>query len=133
MSSNLHIPKVCQFCGKAFVARTTVTQFCGDNCSKKGYKKRIRDAKVQTAIIETQQTLQSLQSPQTSISNQNYNTSAKAQVNINFKAFLSVQEAAELIGASRWTIQRLINSDKLKAAKIGRRTIINRTEIDKLF
>lgn len=133
MSSNLHIPKVCQFCGKAFVARTTVTQYCGDSCSKKAYKKRIRDAKVQTAIIETQQTLQSLQSPQTSISNQIYSSNTKAQVNINFKVFLSVQEAAELIGASRWTIQRLINSDKLKAAKIGRRTIINRTEIDKLF
>ena len=43
MSSNIHIPKTCQFCGKAFIARTTVTKYCGNSCAKKAYKKRKRD------------------------------------------------------------------------------------------
>jgi len=49
-------------------------------------------------------------------------------INLRDKEFLSVQEAAILLGASRWTIQRMINRNELKASKIGRRTIIKRTE-----
>ena len=49
------------------------------------------------------------------------------------KEFLSVQETAILLGASRWTIQRMIQRAELKAGKLGRRTIIPRSEIDNLF
>lgn len=71
------------------------------------------------------QSLQSLQNLQSS--------QKPAAIPLNAKEFLSVQDAANLIGASRWTIQRLIKSNKIKATKIGRRTIISRSEIDKLF
>lgn len=128
MSSNLQIPKVCQLCGKAFVARTTTTKYCGDTCSKRAYKIRIREQKVQAALEQSLQEMQSLQSPQTSQSLQRTSI-----LPLTAKEFLSIQEAAFLIGASRWTIQRLIKNKKIKAAKIGRRTIISRSEIDKLF
>ncbi|HRF16464.1 MAG TPA: excisionase family DNA-binding protein, partial [Bacteroidia bacterium] len=49
------------------------------------------------------------------------------------KEFLSVQETCQLIGASRWTIYRLIDAGSLKASKLGSRTIIPRTEINNLF
>lgn len=128
MSSNLHIPKVCQLCGKAFVARTTTTKYCGDTCSKKAYKIRMREQKVQASLEQSHQEMQSLQSLQ------NLQSSQKpTAIPLNAKEFLSVQDAAALIGASRWTIQRLIKSSKIKATKIGRRTIISRSEIDKLF
>ena len=55
------------------------------------------------------------------------------QTNINTKDFLSIQEAAQLLGASRWTIQRLIKRQQLSAAKLGSRTIIARSEINNLF
>ncbi len=122
MSSNLQIPKICQHCGNSFVARTTVTKYCGDTCAKRAYKKRKRDEKIKAALEETQQNiqgLQTLQSPQSST--------------LHSKQFLSVREAANLIGASRWTIQRMIQREQLKVAKFGRRTIIARTEIDNLF
>ena len=122
MSSNLQIPKVCQHCGNSFVARTTVTKYCGDICAKRAYKKRKRDEKVKAALEETQQNIQGLQTVQSQQSS-----------TIHSKQFLSVQEAANLIGASRWTIQRMIQREQLKAAKFGRRTIIARTEIDNLF
>jgi hypothetical protein len=50
MSSNLFIPKSCKHCGKAFTARTTVTNYCGDTCAKKAYKARKRNEKIQTTL-----------------------------------------------------------------------------------
>jgi excisionase family DNA binding protein len=122
MSSNIQIPKVCQHCGNSFVARTTVTRYCSKQCNSRAYKKQKRDEKVKATLKETKETLQgvqTLQSPQSST--------------LHSKQYLSVQEAANLIGTSRWTIQRMIKREQLKAAKFGRRTIIAKSEIDNLF
>lgn len=89
---------------------------------------RKKEEKIQQALSEQintandakSQTLQSLQTMQ-------------PHLNLKTKEFLSVQEAAELLGASRWTIQRLVQRNVLNAAKLGRRTIIQRSEIDNLF
>jgi excisionase family DNA binding protein len=52
---------------------------------------------------------------------------------LQLKTFLSIDEAAMLLGASRRTIQRLIAKGSIKAGKLGSRSIIQRAEIDKLF
>jgi excisionase family DNA binding protein len=44
------------------------------------------------------------------------------------KEYLSVADACELYGISRFTVYRLIDSGKIAAGKIGRRTIIPRSE-----
>lgn len=50
------------------------------------------------------------------------------------KEFLSVREAAKLIGCCRQTVYTLVNSGKIKGANIKiKKTIIPRTEINKLF
>ncbi len=54
MSSNLKITRICQHCGIEFIARTTVTRYCGDHCSKRAYKVRIKQQKVQASNSETQ-------------------------------------------------------------------------------
>lgn len=117
MSSNIRIEKVCNLCGTKYVAKTTVTQFCSDNCAKRAYKLRLREAKVKTAIED--QRLEFLTPSYVSL--------------ISKKEFLSIKETAQLLGASRWTIYRLIKSGKLGATKLQRRTIINRAGIDQLF
>jgi excisionase family DNA binding protein len=122
MSSNIQIPKTCQHCGKAFIAKTTVTKFCSDNCAKLNYKKRKREEKFQQSLKDDIQSKQKPDSPTPS-----------NQLNLSSKEFLSIKEAAELLGASRWTIQRMIKSSKISHAKVGRRTIIKRSEINKLF
>lgn len=114
MSSNIRIDKTCQFCGNKFVAKTTVTQFCSDNCAKRAYKVRIRDKKIQEAIKEE-------------------STSAFYNPVLSQKEFLSIKETAQLMGASRWTIYRLIENGKLKATKLRRRTILRREDINELF
>jgi excisionase family DNA binding protein len=53
--------------------------------------------------------------------------------NLREKEFLSILEVATLLGASRWTIQRMVKSNRLPVAKLGSRTIIKRASIDNLF
>ncbi|PWJ56014.1 excisionase family DNA binding protein [Dyadobacter jejuensis] len=115
MSSNIRVPKICQHCGTEFIAKTTVTQFCGDGCAKRAYKKRNRDAKVQEIAPVV-------------IQKHNFNQQQVAE-----KDFLSIEETCKLLGASRMTLYRQIKKGTIRAGKIGRRTIIKRTEIDKLF
>lgn len=114
MSSNIRISRCCQFCGNSFTAKTTVTKFCSDNCAKKAYKERIKlqniDKSNQETIIQTE-----------------FNPI------IQLKEYLNIKETSILLGASRWTIYRLIENGKLKASKIGARTIVKRSEIENLF
>jgi excisionase family DNA binding protein len=112
--------------------QTTTTRFCGHKCASREYKQRKREEKVQTTLSDqiksgtsaNSENLQSLQS--LPIKTGNF-------INLRDKEFLSVQETAILLGASRWTIQRMIQREELKAGKLGRRTIIPRSEIDNLF
>ena len=115
MSSNMRIPKLCQLCGADFIARTTTTQFCGDPCAKKAYKLRMRDSKIKAV-------------PTVAIQRHEFN-----QEHIREKDFLSIAEISKLLGASRITIYRQIKQGNIRAGKIGRRTIIKRSEIEKLF
>ena len=55
MSSNIKVQRICQHCGNEFTARTTVTQYCSDTCSKRAYKARIKAAKIESSNKETQQ------------------------------------------------------------------------------
>ena len=50
MSSNIRIPKICEFCNNAFIAKTTTTRYCSDNCFKKAYKARKREEKINNAF-----------------------------------------------------------------------------------
>ena len=120
MSSNLYIPKKCKHCGNAFIARTTVTKYCGDNCAKKAYKARKRNEKIQSTLTVDMQ--KNNEAPSIT----NYDT-------VNNKDFLSVTEASQLIGVSRWTIQRMIQQGRLKAVPFGRKHIVARWQIENLF
>ena len=115
MSSNIRVPKICQHCGAEFIAKTTVTKYCSDTCSKRAYKKRKRSEKIEkVANVATQK----IEFTQDVIGN---------------KDFLSISETCSLLGASRMTLYRQIKKGTIKAAKLGSRTIIKRTEIEKLF
>lgn len=116
MSSNIKVQRICQHCGKEFTARTTVTQYCSDTCSKRAYKARLRANKVEESNKETQR--------------------QKNQPIEELKAreFLTVTQVSKLIGCSRQNVYNLINTGKLKATNIlQKKTIVKRTEIDRLF
>jgi excisionase family DNA binding protein len=117
MSSSLTFKKICEFCGKEFEAKTLYTRYCNHTCNSRHYKKMKRDEKIQSV----------LQPQQAEPEQQKFDNA------IQRKEFLSVDEAATLLGASRRTIQRMIAKGALKIGKLGRRIIISRKEIDKLF
>lgn len=116
MASNIQVQRICQFCDKEFTARTTVTRYCSDNCSKRGYKARKRAEKIENSNKKTK------------------TIKEKPIADINAKVFLSVREVATLIGCSRQTVYSIINTGRLKAVNLKeKKTIIRRVDIDKLF
>tara|TARA_R110002049_G_scaffold176163_1_gene343336 strand:+ start:101 stop:556 length:456 start_codon:yes stop_codon:yes gene_type:complete len=120
MSSNLFIPKTCKHCGNAFTARTTVTKYCTSVCASKAYKVRKRQEKIQSTLTTDMQ----VQKSEPTLTYHN---------TINNKDFLSVTDVSKLIGVSRWTIQRMIQQERLKAVSFGRKRIIARSQIENLF
>ena len=116
MSSNIKIQRICQHCGNEFTARTTVTQYCGDDCAKRAYKARQRAAKVELSNKETQQ------------------IKAKPLKELKAKEFLTVRDVATLLNSSIRTAYRLIEQGNIRAVNISqRKTLVKRSEIDNLF
>jgi excisionase family DNA binding protein len=118
MSSNLQFNKTCEFCGKEFTAKTLFTRYCSHACNSRHYKKLKREETIQKVVEEQKQ-------PQAE--------TIPVDTSLSLKEFLSIDEVASLLGASRRTIHRLLASNQIKAAKIGSRTIIKRSELDNLF
>lgn len=122
MSSNLALPKSCVYCGKTFIAKTTLTRYCCHSCNSRHYKLKARENKILSALVQNQQTVHSLQSLHSSQPH-----------SLISKNYLCIKDAALLIGVSRWTINRMIKRGDLNIHKFGRKKIIERSQIDKLF
>ena len=54
MSSNIKIVKICEYCNNEFIAKTTKTKCCSDNCSKRFFKLKIKNGKIAQAELKTQ-------------------------------------------------------------------------------
>lgn len=116
MSSNIRVQRICQHCRTEFTAKTTVTQYCSDKCSKRAYKERIKLGKIVRSNKETN-----------SIVNKNLES-------VKQQEYLKVRDASLLIGCSTKTIYRLIEKRELRASNLAdRMTRIRRAEIDKLL
>ncbi|MFN4764603.1 helix-turn-helix domain-containing protein [Gillisia sp. Q332] len=119
MSSNMRINKKCQLCNREFIAKTTVTKFCGKDCAKIAYKAKKRAEKISSStrkyasrVVDPKDRVQELQ----------------------LREFLSVKDTALLLGCSSKTIYRLIEKGTINATNIGDRlTRIKRTEVDHIF
>ena len=116
MSSNIRVNRICQYCGKEFEARTTVTKTCSDQCAKKLYKQRQKEGKIQRSIAETM------------------SVRTKPLEELKTKEFLTVKDLSRLLSCSVRTAYNLISNGNIKAVNLAqRKTLIKRSEIDKLF
>jgi len=113
-SLTICIEKTCEVCGVKYIAKKTITRSCSLNCARLLYKRTKRNEKIEAAIRK-----ETIVKP--------FNPT------ISQKEFLTINEACQLINASRWTIYRLIDKGQLKAGKVGRNTRIPRTAINELF
>ena len=94
----MEVRKICQWCGKPFIAQKTTTCYCSHQCSNLGYKERIRERKRQ--LKRSQELLQPRQA-------------AEGQ------DFFSFAQAAKLIGVTRQYIYKLVKESKLRASRIS--------------
>ncbi|EOR94203.1 putative transposase [Arcticibacter svalbardensis MN12-7] len=116
MSSNIRIRRVCLHCGKEFEARTTVTNYCSSQCSKRAYKSRIRIEKISKSNVETNEIIN------------------KPILDLLGKEFLTVREVASLLNSSKQTVYTLIKSGTLLGVNIKKKkTLVRRSDIDRLF
>jgi len=116
MSSNIRVQKICEYCKNEFTARKTVSRTCSDNCAKRLYKQKQRAEKIAATDKAT--------------------LSIKMQPleEIKAKEFLTVRDLSKLLSCSIRTAYRIIDKGNIKAVNLSqRKTIIKRSEIDKLF
>jgi excisionase family DNA binding protein len=116
MSSNIRVNRICQYCRKEFEARTTVTKTCSDYCAKRLYKQKHKQAKIEKSDAEVKV------------------IKLKPIEDLKAKEFLTVKDLSKLLNCSIRTTYYLIANGNIKAVNIAKRkTLIKRSEIDKLF
>lgn len=116
MSTNIKIQKICLFCGNEFTAQKTTTLYCSHKCNSRDYKAKVRNAKIEQTVKQTQQ-----------IKN-------KPIEDLKVKEFLTVKEVAKLLNCSIRTVYYYIDTEKIHAVNLSQRlTRVKRSEIDKLF
>ena len=116
MSSNIKITRICQHCRQEFIAQTTVTRYCGDNCAKRAYKARIKKQKIEASEVETQKMRQV---PTAAIITTDY---------------LTVNDVSLLLKCDRRTVHYMIKSGRLNAINLSvRKTRILKKDLDGMF
>lgn len=107
--SNIPIRKVCEFCGKEFIAGKITTRFCSKTCNSRAYKLRQRQLIVGRAEAESELPTKETQD----------------------KSILTPNEAAALLGVTPRSVYNLIYNGKLKATKLSSRmTLLRRSDIE---
>lgn len=116
-TSVIRIKKICAWCGKEFEAQKLSTQFCSHRCSSHAYKDKKRQEKKQRAETASQRSQQK-----------------KKVEDIKDKEYLTVSEAAQLLGFTRDGVYKLIYRGLLKAHRITSHwTVIYRKDIDEMI
>jgi predicted DNA-binding transcriptional regulator AlpA len=121
MSSNIRLKKVCQHCHKPFIAKTTVTKFCGDDCAKRNYKQREREKKITDAILKTNKKLVDATSD---------SKVPVASVTDRFqRELLNIGDLSLLLGITERTLVRAMKKSSFPRVKIGRRLLFNKQQV----
>jgi len=114
--SNIEFIKICIFCGNEFIAFKSTTKYCSQKCNAKAYKLNKR--------MEVKRNIDFINDK---IRNQTYEE-------LNAKYYLSVNEAAKLLGVCNKTIYNYIYRGKIKATRLSNRlTKIEQKDIKILF
>lgn len=106
----MEVRKICQWCGKPFIAKKTTTCYGSHQCSNLGYKERIRERKRQM------RKMQELLQPKQAAEGQD---------------FFSFAQAAKLMGVTRQYVYKLVKESKLRASRISeKKSLIRRADIE---
>jgi DNA binding domain, excisionase family len=116
MSSNIKVKRICEFCGNAFIAKTTVTRFCSHICNSRYGKRKARELKIEASEKQVVETI------------------AATTASTVAAEFLTVKEAARLLNTSVRSIYNIIQSGRIKAIRFTpRKTLIKRVDLDQML
>jgi excisionase family DNA binding protein len=114
-ASQFRLPRLCEYCGKPFEAKTVATRFCSNACGNRASKERLKKEKEEArkrTLLEH----------------------ATHIAKIQTRPYITVAEATALFGISKDTVRRLIKKGKLPAVNLGERlTKISRIHIEAMF
>lgn len=121
----MEIVKKCEWCHKTFIGQMVTARFCSSKCCNQAYRyKRYVQSGKCTPPDST-----------IDLSTLSRRVDEKKQFNdtLKDKQFLSPAEAAELLGVCRSTIYNYLGQHELKAKQFRGKTVIRRSDIEKLF
>ena len=106
--------KRCQWCGRPFIAHKMTTLYCSRLCIERAYKAKGKQKKKELVEDEQENKLPIVES-------------------VGDKPFLTPAETARLLGVSKATLYRYMAQGLIKALRTPARTIIRRSDIEKMF
>ena len=106
----MEVKRICQWCGKPFMAKKTTTNYCSPQCSKRGYKHRMKERRMEMREFQEMQEVKS---------------------KLESQEYFIFSQAARLMGVSRQYVYKLVKEDKLRASRLSSRmSLIRRADIE---
>ena len=106
----MEVKRICQWCGKPFMATKTTTNYCTPQCSKRGYKHRMKERRME--LREIQEMLE-------------------LKRKLESQEYFTFSQAVRLMGVSRQYVYKLVKEDKLRASRLSSRmSLIRRGDIE---
>jgi len=121
----MEIVKKCEWCHKTFIAQMVTARFCSSKCCDQAYryKRKVQSGKYMPVDGKTD----------LSTLSRRVDERKHFKESLKDKQFLSPSEAAKLLGVCRSTIYNYLWQHELKAKQFRGKTIIRRSDIEKLF
>lgn len=113
MSSTIDINKICEWCGKEFIAHKCSTRFCSKRCSEHAYKDMRRKAHVETENRRTEQKVK--------------------KKHFASEQFFTPRQCAVLLGIGKSSVYRCLAEGIIPCIRLKGKTLISRASIDKMF
>lgn len=117
MKAKEPIKKICKFCGCEFEAYTQTARYCSRDCNRKAYREIKRKEVISlTASMASQ------------------NKRERAKTNLSEREYISISEAASLLGWCKQTVYNYCHKGIIPAKRLSQRTtLIRKKDIEALF
>lgn len=116
VATKVLVPKICEHCGKPFMAKTVTTRFCSKECNTKNIKERTKKEKEQKQMEDL------------------LKKKREAYIDIQSRPFITVSEASKLFKISEDTIRRMIRRGTIPGINLGVRLMrVDRVSLERFF
>lgn len=119
MGNKVRIERICEFCGKTFIAKTCKTRFCCKACNDKYYKELIRSDRYNAVTKEVKEEKK-----------KRIRLAVDELEVIQAREFISLKQLAIYLGVSRKSIYTYMRIYEIPFSQIGSRIIVKRKEVE---